>query len=184
VPACPDPDTERDCYTLHMGSPRTLPLFEERAQPQSWNERMAVGEYAVHYSSFDSDPGIPPSCTVFSTLAEAEAYATEQIAQRPTLRCRIYDHQGFVGQPIREFRGSGYKDKNDISPRFRRWAGSGLFFGGLILTLVDWAHDFSLSWPAMIGTRMLVPGLILLMTEAVILLAKRKSDHDNKRRMV
>lgn len=27
--------------------PRTLPLFDPRAYPQSWNERMAEGEFAV-----------------------------------------------------------------------------------------------------------------------------------------
>jgi hypothetical protein len=32
----------------------TLPLFDPGAQPASWNERMSVGEYGVHYSSFDS----------------------------------------------------------------------------------------------------------------------------------
>ena len=42
------------------------------------------------------------------------------------------------------------------------------FFPGVILTALDWYYDFSLNWPAMIGTRMLFPGLILLVTEAVI----------------
>jgi hypothetical protein len=164
-----------------MSSPRLLPLFDERAQPQSWNERMTAGEYAVHYSRFEGVPGTPPSCTVFSSLAEAEAYAKEYVAQRPTLRCRIYDHQGLTGRPIREFRGNSYKGESELSPRFRRWAGSGLFFGGVILVIVDWIQDFKLSWPAMIGTRVLFPGLILLVTEAVIVLhTKRKNVQADK----
>jgi len=139
---------------------------------------MTAGEYAVHYSKFDSSSGFSPVCTVFDTLSEAEAYAKEQIAQRPDLRCRIYDHQGFIGAPILEFRGSSYKGDRDLSPRFRRWVGSVLLIGGLILTAIDWSHDFKLSWPAMIGTRILIPGLVLLATEAVIAFdKKRKADH-------
>jgi hypothetical protein len=157
-----------------MGTSRTLPLFDERAQPPCWNERMAPGEYAVHYSEQSG----PPSCTVFGTLAEAEAYAQGRVLQQPSLRCRIYDHQGFIGKPIQEFRGNSYKGDSDISPRFRRWAGSILFFGGLILIIVDWNHDFSLSWPTMFGIRMVFPGLFLLITEAfIVLYSRRKNEH-------
>jgi hypothetical protein len=168
-----------------MGPARTLPLFDERAQPSSWNERMAAGEYAVHYSSFIGAPGTAPSCTIFGSLEEAEAHAREQIAQRPDLRCRIYDHEGFVGPPIREFSGSSYKGESGISARFRRWVGSVLFLGGLILMIVDWTHDFTLTWPATIGTRLLIPGVILLVTEAVFVLhARRKRGTDDGRKSV
>jgi hypothetical protein len=90
----------------------------------------------------------------------------------------IYDHQGMVGAPLREIRGDRYKGNGDISPRFRRWVGSGLFFGGLGLILLDWSKDFGLMWPALVGMRMLIPGVILLVTEAAILLhARLKSRH-------
>jgi hypothetical protein len=90
-------------YTLGMNPLRTLPLFDSGAQPASWNERMSPGEYAVHYSSFDSSaPGTGPSCTILGSLADAEEYAKAQVALKPGLRCRIYDHRGFVGPPILE----------------------------------------------------------------------------------
>jgi hypothetical protein len=137
---------------------------------------MAPGEYAILYSSFKGDgPSAGPICSVFSSLADAKKYAAEQVALDPTLRCRIYDHEGLAKAPIHEIRGSEYKGESEMSARFRRWAGSGLFFGGLILTIVDWSTGFSLSWPAMIGTRMLPVGLFLLFTELMIVLeAKRK----------
>ena len=156
-----------------MSAPLTLPLYDEHAHPPSWNERMTVGEYAVHYSSFDS-PTASPYCTVFGSLTEAKTHAAEQVAQTPNLRCRIYDHQGFIGAPIVEFRGRSYRGDGDISSRFRRWVGSLLFFPGLVLTAVDWHYDFSLNWPAMIGTHMLFPGLVLLVTEAVIVWNARR----------
>ncbi|WP_035348935.1 hypothetical protein [Edaphobacter aggregans] len=169
-----------------MSHPRTLPLFDSGVHPGSWNERMSPGDYAVHYSSFESSArGSGPTCTIFGSLVEAEQYATEQVTLRPGLRCRIYDHHGFVGSPIREIQGREYVGESDLSPRFRRWTGSILFFGGLALTFVDWSTDFRLSWPAMLGTRMLIPGLILLVTEAVIIIiSRRESPHHQVKRVI
>jgi hypothetical protein len=162
-----------DCYTRGM-SGRTVPLYDERAHPSSWNERMKAEEYAVHYSSFEGHPAVPPYCTVFGSRAEAEAHAASETARRPELRCRVYDHEGLGRPPVREFKGSKYKEEAGIGPRFRRWGGGLLFFGGLILTIIDWRSDFELSWPAMIGTRLLAPGLVLLATDAVIVLTERR----------
>jgi len=132
---------------------------------------MAPGEYAIHYSH---SKNAAPTCTIVASLADAEQYAAEQIALDPTLRCRIYDDRGFIGAPIRELRGKQYVAESDITPRFRRWAGSILFFGGIVLTIIDWADEFKLGWPAMIGTRMMVPGFVLLFIEAMIVLQSRR----------
>ena len=158
---------------------RELPLFDLNARPSSWNERMAPGEFAVHPSSFKAGT---PACIVFDSLAEAEAYAREQIVQQPSLRCRIYDHQGFVGAPPVEVAGSAYQGDRDLSPRVRRWLGSALFFGGLGLVLLDWSTDFHLSWPALVGSRLLIPGLLLLLTEGLILLHAKQKAVEAKRR--
>jgi hypothetical protein len=169
-----------------MAPSRTLLLFDPNAQPQCWNERMTSSEYAVLYSHqpvpshyHNGTPSAGPTCTVFSTLAEAEVYATQQVALIPTLRCRIYDHQGLAVQPIREIRGTQYKGESEISARFRRWAGSILFFGGLALIVLDWSADFSLSWPATIGMRMFPVGLVLLVTELVIVITSRRANRDS-----
>jgi hypothetical protein len=169
-----------------MAQSRTLLLFDPNAQPQCWNERMATSEYAVLYSGTQPIPSGPgsrtpasgPFCTVFATLAEAEEYAAQKVALIPTLRCRIYDHQGLGIQPIREIRGTEYKGDSEISPRFRRWAGSILFFGGLTLVIYDWIFDFNLTWPATIGIRMLPVGLVLLVTELVIFITARQTHRD------
>jgi hypothetical protein len=143
---------------------------------------MRPGEYAVHASTLDGAKAGAPHCTIFGSLAEAEAYAEEQLTTKPDLQYSIYDHHGFAKQPIRELRGRNYKAPSEISPRVRRWLGSGLLGGGLLLILFDWINDFSLSWPAMIGVRMLLPGIVLLLTEAVIVLqASRAAAHGNKR---
>ena len=166
-----------------MAQSRTLLLFDPNAQPQSWNERMTPTEYAVLYSGVqprssdpqNSAPVSTPYCTVFNTLAEAVEHATQQVTLIPTLRCRIYDHQGLAVQPVREIRGSQYKGESEITARFRRWAGPILFLGGLALIILDWSTDFELSWPATIGVRMFPVGLILLVTELVIVITTRRS---------
>ncbi len=131
---------------------------------------MQEGEYAVHYSSFSGDAHSGPYCTVLEDLPSAVAYAEQQIAARPTLRCAIYDHHGLAGRPVRELQGTAFKAPSDITPRFRRWVGSILFFGGLALFIVDWSHEFRFVWPSMVGSRILIPGLVLLFTEAMVML--------------
>jgi hypothetical protein len=171
-----------------MNEPRTLLLFDPGARPQGWNERMKPGEYAILYSSLrlgsDAENGAAmrePFCSVFSTLADAEEYAAQQVALLPTLGCRIYDHNGLGRQPIRNIRGVEYKGEEEISPRFRRWWGYGLFFGGMVLLVVDWRADFGLLWPAMFATRMMPIGLLLLVTELVICIEARRKKRREER---
>lgn len=154
-----------------MSIARTLPLFDQNSG-QAWEERMTAGEYAVHYSSFTALPSTGAYCTVFASLEEAEAHAREQVAERPALRCTIYDHRGRFSA-VRDIRGEAYKSGGDLSPRFRRWGGSILFFGGALMLIVDWSVDFKLSWPSLIGARLVIPGLILLVTEAILILHAR-----------
>jgi hypothetical protein len=155
-----------------MTYPRQLPLYDPRHKPETWNERMLPGEFAVHYSRFPTGSIDRPYCTVFNSLQEAINYAQEWVERHTDLRCAIYDDQGLVGSPIREIRGRDYKD-GELSARFRRWLGSLLFFGGSFLTIFDWTKDFRLLWPSTLGTRLLMPGFTLLFVEAMIVLHQR-----------
>jgi hypothetical protein len=142
-----------------MSHSREILLYQEGRRRGTWNEQMASGEYAVHYSSFAGRLAHPdPYCTVFRSLEDAVAYAEEQVLAQPDLRCAIYDHEGFVGAPLRDIRGTAFRDHGSLSSGFRRWVGSIFFFGGLSLTILDWTKDFAMLWPAMIGTRVVLPG--------------------------
>lgn len=162
-------------YTSPVNGLRNVLLYDATSTPSLWNERMKAGEYAVLYSQTDGAISKEPYCTLFDTLADAEAHARQQTAERPTLRCRIYDHQGLIGAPIRELRGSECNSDSEISQAFRRWVGFILFSAGLGLTGLDWSYDFRLSWPAMIGTRLLIPGLVLLLMEATLIVHAKRS---------
>jgi hypothetical protein len=148
---------------------RTVPLYDPKAKPASWHERMKDGEYAVHYSSFPAGAGIiAPYCAIFSSMQDARTHASEWVAENPGIRCTIYDWQGFVGAPLKEVRGVHFKDRGEISSRFRRWVGGTVFVAGGLLVLVDWAADFRLLWPSTLGMRLFLPGLILVVTEVAV----------------
>ena len=133
---------------------------------------MTPGEFAVHYSSFpQGEPGAP-YCDVLPTLVDAEAHARMAIAERPDLRCRVYGPEGVIGAPLLEVAGTAHKGESNLS-HFRRWVGSFCFLVGGILTTIDVIEDYRLMWPSTIGTRMLIPGAALLLTEGLVLLTAR-----------
>lgn len=157
-----------------MSAPRYLRLYDPAAQPSSWNERMVPGEFAVHFSG--AHPGPPGTCAVLTSLVEAEAYATEQVGVHPGLGCRIYDHHGMVGAPLRKIQGPEYKDNTGLSAPVRRWLGLGLLLLGFALFAVDWRSGFTRMWPSTIGLPLLLPGAVLVFMEAlVVLTAKRRA---------
>ncbi|SPE19852.1 conserved hypothetical protein [Candidatus Sulfotelmatomonas gaucii] len=166
-------------YTARVNIPRELPLDDDRLTHGAWCDRMAPGEFAVHYSSFPAGAANVPFCTVFASLTEAVNHAEKQVRECPDLRCTIYDHRGFVGPPLKDIRGAGFKDKFSLSPAFRRWAGVIPFFGGSALTIIDWRTDFALSWPAMIGTRIMAPGFGLLFMDVILTINERRKKRDS-----
>jgi hypothetical protein len=150
-----------------------VPIYDAAAGAGSWNERMAAGEYAVHFSQSIGDVD-SRSCAILPSLTEAESFAREQVLLHPTLQCRVFDHQGFIGPPAMEIAGKAYRGHNDITPRFRRWVGSLLFCSGSILFVTDWVANFRFDWPSVLGSRLMIPGLILLVTEALVMLHNRR----------
>jgi hypothetical protein len=84
-------------------------------------------------------PRRTPVYTVFSTLTEAEPYANQQIALITTLRYRIDDHQVSPSSLSERFAAVSTAVTVDceITARFRRWAGSVLFFGRSPLVILD-----------------------------------------------
>ena len=163
--------------TSLLSSGRVVPLFDPTAQPQSWNERMGVGEYAVLLSGV----GIPLAesaavaqgqayAAIFASLEQAEACARVMTEAHAGLQCRIYDHEGLAKAPVREIRGAQYKGPSEMSQRFRRWGGAMLVLGGMLLAGIDWRSGFRYGWPGMVGLRLIPPGLLLVMIEVGIVL--------------
>jgi hypothetical protein len=113
-----------------------------------------------------------PYCDVFPSLADAETHVNEYVTLNPDVRCRVYDAHGMVGAPLAEVAGKSYKGESDLA-KFRRWVGGVLFVAGSILFTVDVVEDYRLLWPSTIGSRMLIPGALLLLTEGLVVLTAR-----------
>ena len=161
-----------------MPASRTLPLYDPASHPSVWNERMTPGEFAVHFSRRQSSA--VASCIVFPSLAEAEAFATAEVRTHTDLRCRIYDHHGFIGAPLREIAGPRFK-AGDLSPRLRRALGLLFFLSGIGLIAYDGLHGFGGEWPVLLGSALILPGIILLLFELLGSLQKRQNAAFNNR---
>jgi hypothetical protein len=84
----------------------------------------------------------------------------------------VYDAHGIVGAPLFEVAGKDYKGESNLST-FRRWVGGVLFVVGSILFSIDVVQDYRLLWPSTIGSRMALPGAVLLLTEGLVMLTAR-----------
>jgi hypothetical protein len=145
---------------------RVLPLYDPNAQPPTWSERMAPGEFAVLTSMLrQGNTATGPTCAVFTSLEDAESYAKQEVAAHTDMRCMIYDHDGLGKDATAEIRGTEFKEKGEMSQRTRRWVCGVLLLGGATLFIFDWVNDFRYMWPSMIGSRMVPTGLLLLAFE-------------------
>ncbi len=151
---------------------------------------MAPEEFAVLYTGaqprLSDDGGVSwdgkeSACTVFDSLDDAEAFVQRRVVEVPTVRCRIYDSRGLAGQPVREISGAEHKGDSEISSRFRRWGAAILLLGGIVLGILDWQSDFTRMWPGTLAARMIPVGLILLVTELVIVIEARRKKRRTER---
>jgi hypothetical protein len=140
---------------------------------------MSEGEFAVLFSGDrpatvegESTPE-GPFCVVAADMVAAERYANEAVVQHPEMIARVFDRRGMVGAPLFEAHGSK-ANRNEISARFRRWAGGGLFITGAALGLAEIISGFSINWAGMLAARLLPVGVVLLLTEAAIVLSSRR----------
>lgn len=167
---------------------RTVPLFDLHAQPQSWADRIQPGEYAVMLADVRTgSPCLQDGLQVmdvnaapvylFGDFASAEAWSKAKVSSLPELRCRIYDSHGMASQPV-EIRDPRYARTDGFSRKTSTRIGVGLLAVGTALCVAEWVSDFHLSWAAMVGTRLLPAGLLLLVTEAGL----RLNDWDKRRR--
>lgn len=149
---------------------------------------MQEGEFAVLYSDARNGAAKTPenqlcrdpngaTCTVFESLTEAENYCAAKLAEYPTLRLRIYDHEGLAKPPIRDILRQEYQPKGEMTPRVRRWLGGALLLAGIALGMLEWLSNGSLTWAGVLAVRIGPAGLILVTTELVITLENR---HDRR----
>jgi hypothetical protein len=147
---------------------------------------MAEAEFAVLFSgdrpeTVEGEPAPDvPFCVVASDMAGAERFAREAVVQHPTMIARVYDRRGMVGAPL--FEAAGAKaNRSEISAKFRRWAGGGLFGVGAALGLAEIISGFTINWAGMLAARLLPVGVVLLLTEAAIVVGARREEKRKSR---
>ncbi len=159
---------------------RIVPVFDQRADPQSWSNRMKRGESAAMLTDARSgspcdEAGMPvmdvnrAPCYIFSDLASANAWCVALVQAMPEIRCRVYDADGLAKPPAAEHSAPQYVRRDPLNRKVSRRAGIGLLAAGLLLCLIEWLSGFRLSWAAMLGMRLWPAGLVLLVAEAAFL---------------
>lgn len=140
---------------------------------------MAESEFAVLFTGdrpFEVE-GVEtpdaPFCVVAESRDDAEAFARAQVVEYPQMIARIYDRRGMVGAPLAEFAGAK-ANRSEISAKFRRWAGGGLFGAGVLLGAAELISGMRINWAGMLAARLVPVGVVLLLTEFGIVMGARR----------
>jgi hypothetical protein len=158
---------------------RTVPIFEDRAHPPVWSDRMSPGEFAVLCEDArtgaakqpDNTPALNPSrqiCTISDSRQEAEDFARDRVERYPTMRCVVFDHEGRAGQPLLTVNRPEFAPRGEIGPSFRRWVGGICLVAGLACGAWEIAHDYATIWAGALAIRLLPVAAVFLGVELVL----------------
>lgn len=146
-----------------------LKLYDPARKPTEWTGLVHSGQYAVFHSDIASDveknpdgqylkPGEESTCTVFDSLAEAEAYCEAKVEVIPNLRCDIYDHTGKSRPPLLT-----YVNRIHLrAPNKRARWGWALIAASVPCFWIEWHYHGILVVPMVIGLNLIFAGLRLI----------------------
>src|SRR6476646_3246749 len=145
---------------------RTILIYDERAHPPAWSDRMILGEFGILCEDArtgspkqpDNTPAPDASgqiCTISDSRQEAEEFARDQVERYPTMRCVVFDHEGRAGQPLLVVNRPEFAPRGEIGPAFRRWVGGICLVAGLACGAWEIAHDYATIWAGAIALRLL-----------------------------
>src|ERR1051325_10781581 len=148
---------------------QVLRLYNPARKPTEWTGLVHPGQYAVFHLDVATDvektadghylkPEEQSTCTVFDSLAEAEAYCEAKVETIPNLRCDIYDHTGKSRPPLLT-----YVNRIHLrSPSNRvRW-GWALIAASAPCFWIEWHYHGILVIPMVVGLNLIFAGLRLI----------------------
>lgn len=166
--------------------PRSLLIYDPKARPQSWSDRMLPCEFAVLCEDArtggpkqpDNTP--PPSdsaqvCTVFDTQSDAERWAQAQVDLYPTMRCVVFTHEGRGRPPLLTVTRPEFADRGEIGPKTRRWVGGACLLAGILLAAWEITHDYTTIWAGTLAIRLLPVAAVFLGAELVLWIQARRA---------
>lgn len=148
---------------------QVLKLHDPARKPAEWTGLVHPGQYAVFHSDIATDvektpegrylqPGDDSTCTIFDSLADAEAYCEAKVEAIPNLRCDVYDHTGKSRPPLLTYVNRIHLN---ASNRRARW-GWILIGASLPCFAIEWYYHGTLVVFAVIGINLVFAGLRLI----------------------
>src|SRR5579859_3467225 len=148
---------------------QVLKLYDPARKRAEWTGLVHPGQYAVFHSDIATDvektsdgrylkPGEDSTCTIFDSLAEAEAYCEAKVEAIPNLRCDIYDHTGKSHPPLLTYVNRAHVR----APNRRAYWGWALIALSLPCFLIEWYFHGILVVPVVIGINLVFAGLRLI----------------------
>ena len=154
-----------------------VPLYDRLREPQGWMQVIRPTEFAAFATLGDSGAicdadGVPQSsdeasCVIFDTLADAEAFCRDRVAQIPGLRFDIFDAAGQRRPPLFTIVHPSRAAALDGSPaktrRNTRWAIALLAIGPPLIWF-DWTfYDGVQVMPTILGINVMLIAVRLLL---------------------
>lgn len=160
----------------------TVPVYDPARTPRDWMDLVRPTQCAVFASLVDGgDPcdldgvrsGAVPTCTIFDSLADAEAFCLARIERLPAVRFDVFDAGGrsrpallTIVHPSRNAALEGHVG----SVRVRRWTAVALLIAAPVLFWLDWGYyDGLLMVPTLLGfNALLLAGRLLQLNGASV----------------
>jgi hypothetical protein len=144
-----------------------------------WSSQIRPGQYAVFLRDRDTAVALTPdgqiatdpSVTVFESLPEAHAWGVEICAQRPRIRCDIYDSDGLANDPVESLYNPAIRGKY-VGPeagRKRLYVGVTAIFIGSLFIAWDVHRDLLFLWGYIIGLKLVLTGGVSVIQGVAIL---------------
>lgn len=149
-------------------------LYDPTRTPTNWLDIIQPHQYALFHvdvkSWGDCTPEGKPimfsadsSCLIFDSLAEAEAYAAQKIAELPTVSCEIYDHEGKAKNPTKVFihdtKRSFYTGTSTYQSDLF-WGSFWIFVGVGGFFFISWWENWTYIFSCVVSSKPLVVGSV------------------------
>jgi hypothetical protein len=152
---------------------KIVKVYDAARKPPEWH-RMLIGTEVALFTE-DADAELPltgdsgePICQIFDSMEVAANHARNLVAEKPRLRCLVFDGRGRSGDPLAVYQNSKLRSR-EITGRFRRWFASTLMAASVLLIWLDWRSDFERMWPSILAWKLVTTALVFITWEASLL---------------